>query len=119
MEERPKLGTCSWYILCLCNIVISSCLVKVPYVVSGTILQKINHFYGMLELCRKKAMAKHLAAMAMLQPQQYNFFPLTFTLPDDYAALLADAKSRGKKQIYIIKPDAGCQVNPHPYVYGA
>eukprot|EP00877_Chromochloris_zofingiensis_P014368 jgi/Chrzof1/9185/Cz03g39030.t1 len=71
--------------------------------------QKINHFYGMLELCRKKAMAKHLAAMAMLQPQQYNFFPLTFTLPDDYAALLADAKSRGKKQIYIIKPDAGCQ----------
>lgn len=30
-------------------------------------------------------------------------------LPSDLNELLADIKARGKKQIYILKPDAGCQ----------
>jgi tubulin polyglutamylase TTLL6/13 len=74
------------------------------------LLQRINHFYGMLELCRKKAMAVHVSAMAAVAPQHYNFAPLSFSLPAQLPDLLADAKARGKKQVYIIKPDAGCQV---------
>ena len=74
------------------------------------LLQRINHFYGMLELCRKKPMAANLSAMAAAAPQHYDFAPLSFNLPAQLPMLIADAKARGKKQVYIIKPDAGCQV---------
>ncbi len=63
------------------------------------------------ELCRKKPMARHLAAMSALAPQHYSFSPRTFVLPADLQQLLADARSsKRRKQTYILKPDAGCQV---------
>ncbi len=46
-------------------------------------LQKINHFSGMLEICRKRAMARNLMKMARVFPQHYDFFPKTFILPSD------------------------------------
>lgn len=46
-------------------------------------LQKINHFNGMLEICRKKSMARNLAKMAKLFPGHYDFVPKTFLLPND------------------------------------
>jgi len=63
----------------------------------------------MLELCRKRAMANHLVAMQRLAPAEYAFFPRTFSLPAEQAALTADAVLRGRRQTYIVKPDAGCQ----------
>ena len=64
----------------------------------------------MLQLCRKRPMALHLSAMARAEPAHYSFVPATFCVPGDEAALLEDAAARGRKQAYIIKPDAGCQV---------
>ncbi|KXZ41785.1 hypothetical protein GPECTOR_284g755 [Gonium pectorale] len=72
-------------------------------------LGKINHFSGMLEICRKRAMARNLMKMARMFPQHYEFFPKTFILPGDKEEFLADIRARGKKQVYILKPDAGCQ----------
>jgi tubulin polyglutamylase TTLL6/13 len=73
-------------------------------------LQRINHFHGMLALCRKAAMARLLTAMAAAAPPgAYAFAPPAWLLPAQLPALLADAKSRGRQQTYIIKPDAGCQ----------
>ena len=72
--------------------------------------QRLNHFHGMLEICRKRSMAAHLQRMAALAPQQYAFFPTTFVLPADLPALLVDAAAAGRRQAYILKPDAGCQV---------
>lgn len=46
-------------------------------------MQKINHFNGMLELCRKRPMAKNLMRMQKLYPTLYAFFPRTFNLPSD------------------------------------
>ncbi|KAF5836848.1 tubulin-tyrosine ligase family-domain-containing protein [Dunaliella salina] len=71
--------------------------------------QKINHFNGMLELCRKKNMARNLSKMCKLFPEHYDFMPRTFSLPIDMQELMSDVRARGKKQIYILKPDAGCQ----------
>lgn len=42
----------------------------------------------MLELCRKKSMARNLAKMAKLFPEQYDFAPRTFLLPTDANELL-------------------------------
>lgn len=64
----------------------------------------------MLDICRKGSMAAHLQRMAALEPLHYAFFPTTFVLPADLPALLADAQKLGRKQAYILKPDAGCQV---------
>jgi hypothetical protein len=72
--------------------------------------QAINHFFGMLQLCRKCAMAARLSAMRALAPEAYAFCPATFRVPGEEAALIADAAARGRRQAYIIKPDAGCQV---------
>lgn len=53
--------------------------------------QKVNHFYGMLELCRKKQLARNLAAMAAEAPHEYtDLAPRAFQLPEQRAALAAE-----------------------------
>ena len=76
--------------------------------------QRINHFHGMLALCRKASMARLLAAMAAASPPgAFEFVPRTWLLPAQLPALLDDARAAGQQQAYIIKPDAGCQVCEH------
>lgn len=43
--------------------------------------QKINHFPGMIELCRKDLLARNLNRMLRLFPKEYNIFPRTWCLP--------------------------------------
>ncbi|GLC65380.1 hypothetical protein PLESTF_000287300 [Pleodorina starrii] len=83
--------------------------VSIERIMKLTKVQKINHFSGMLEICRKRAMARNLMKMARQFPQHFDFFPRTFILPGDKDEFLADIRARGKKQVYILKPDAGCQ----------
>lgn len=44
-------------------------------------------------------------------PEQYDFFPLTWNLPTDFAALkdYHDNRKEGKAQTFIVKPEASCQ----------
>lgn len=72
--------------------------------------QKMNHFCGMLEICRKKKLANNFARMAKVAEIEYTFHPITYTLPDDLDDFLDVVKSK-KKKTYILKPDAGCQVS--------
>ncbi|KAF2981341.1 hypothetical protein EK904_003798, partial [Melospiza melodia maxima] len=62
--------------------------------------QKINHFPGMIELCRKDLLARNLNRMLRLFPKEYNIFPRTWCLP---------AESMRKARTYICKPDNSCQ----------
>ncbi len=87
---------------------------SLPLPLPLSIPQRLNHFHGMLDICRKRSMALHLQRMAALEPAHYGFFPTTFVLPGDMPALLADAAGAGRKQAYILKPDAGCQVGGRP-----
>lgn len=43
--------------------------------------QKINHFPGMTEICRKDLLARNLNRMQKLYPTEYSFFPRTWCLP--------------------------------------
>ena len=78
------------------------------------LLQKLNHFTGMLDLCRKRSLARSIAIMAQHMPQHYAFCPRTFVLPEQAGELGAELKAqRGHKRqrrTYIVKPDSGCQV---------
>ena len=90
-------------------------------------LQKINHFTGMLEICRKKALARNLRRVAAKLPASFDFAPQTFVLPEELEAFSDAVKGNrasvarkgadGKKKksaktratTFILKPDAGCQ----------
>ncbi|XP_026325966.1 tubulin polyglutamylase TTLL13-like isoform X2 [Hyposmocoma kahamanoa] len=70
--------------------------------------QRINHFPGMLEICRKDLLARNLNRMQKIYPKEYNFFPKTWCLPADFGEALNYAKSR-KNKTFIIKPECGSQ----------
>ncbi|XP_011053219.1 PREDICTED: tubulin polyglutamylase TTLL13-like [Acromyrmex echinatior] len=70
--------------------------------------QRVNHFPGMTEICRKDLLARNLNRMQKLFPKDYNFFPKTWCFPADYRDAKVYAKSRRLKT-FIVKPDAGCQ----------
>lgn len=44
-------------------------------------LQKINHFPGMSEICRKDLLARNMCRMSKLFPKDFHFFPRTWCLP--------------------------------------
>nr|XP_054605366.1 tubulin polyglutamylase ttll6 isoform X1 [Nothobranchius furzeri] len=70
--------------------------------------QKINHFPGMSEICRKDSLARNLNRMMKLFPKDYNIFPRTWCLPADFSDLQAYTRAR-KHKTYICKPETGCQ----------
>ncbi|XP_076676340.1 tubulin polyglutamylase TTLL13-like isoform X2 [Andrena cerasifolii] len=70
--------------------------------------QKVNHFPGMTEICRKDLLARNLNRMHKLFPKDYNFFPKTWCFPADHGDAMTYAKLRRSKT-FIIKPDTGCQ----------
>ncbi|XP_067286228.1 tubulin polyglutamylase ttll6 isoform X2 [Pseudorasbora parva] len=70
--------------------------------------QKINHFPGMNEICRKDLLARNMNRMLKLFPKEYNIFPRTWCLPADYNDFQAYTRAK-KHKTYICKPDSGCQ----------
>ncbi|XP_063368141.1 tubulin polyglutamylase ttll6-like [Cydia amplana] len=70
--------------------------------------QRINHFPGMLEICRKDLLARNLNRMQKIYPKEYNFFPKTWCLPADFGEALTYSKAR-KNKTFIIKPECGSQ----------
>lgn len=43
--------------------------------------QKINHFPGMSEICRKDLLARNMSRMLKMFPKDFHFFPRTWCLP--------------------------------------
>ncbi|XP_009873212.1 PREDICTED: tubulin polyglutamylase TTLL6, partial [Apaloderma vittatum] len=70
--------------------------------------QKINHFPGMIEICRKDLLAHNLNRMLKLFPKEYNIFPRTWCLPADYRDFQAYRCAR-KNRTFICKPENSCQ----------
>ena len=65
----------------------------------------------MAEISRKDFLAKNLTRMQKMFPEDYNFFPATFTMPGDANLLRDFVKSKkGKTKLtMIVKPSVGCQ----------
>ncbi|CAH1407877.1 unnamed protein product [Nezara viridula] len=70
--------------------------------------QKINHFPGMAEICRKDLLARNLNRMSKLFPKDYDFSPRTWLLPIDLGEVTEYSKKH-KTTTYILKPDIGCK----------
>jgi len=45
--------------------------------------QKVNHFPGMYLITRKNQLSLHLKKLARHLPEEYDFFPETWTLPTE------------------------------------
>lgn len=72
------------------------------------LLQRINHFPGMLELARKAGTARNLNRMLKRYPDEYNVFPATWLLPADLTDFKAQFTAKRNKT-FIVKPSHGCQ----------
>ncbi|XP_068131353.1 tubulin polyglutamylase TTLL13 isoform X3 [Hyperolius riggenbachi] len=86
----------------------TDCSVSLERVMEMKRFQKINHFPGMSEICRKDLLARNMNRLLKLFPKEYNIFPRTWCLPADYGDLQAYCRTK-KNKTYICKPDSGCQ----------
>jgi tubulin polyglutamylase TTLL6/13 len=68
--------------------------------------QKINHFPGMYEISKKNHLAKNLNQIREAFPEDYDFYPKTWILPQDLYQLKS---ALNDKNTLIIKPDASSQ----------
>ncbi|XP_053137914.1 tubulin polyglutamylase TTLL11 [Hemicordylus capensis] len=68
----------------------------------------------MTEMVRKITLSRAVRTMQELFPEEYNFYPRSWVLPDEFAIFLAEVhlmKERNPswKPTFIVKPDGGCQ----------
>jgi len=76
--------------------------------------QRINHFPGMGEICRKDSLARNLQKMRRMHKEEYHFAPYTWVLPGEYNALcchIRELKRRRRHRTFIIKPHNGAMGN--------
>jgi hypothetical protein len=61
----------------------------------------------MSEISRKDALARNISKLCRLMPNEYNFMPQTWILPNDYVYLCTyatDCKRAHQKKTFILKP---------------
>lgn len=72
--------------------------------------QRINHFPGMTNICRKVRLAQSLELMKKKFPREYSFFPTTYVLPLHLAAFRSLFQNgQSMSGTFIIKPDGSAQ----------
>ena len=72
--------------------------------------QRINHFPGMTNICRKVRLAQSLERMKKKFPREYSFFPCTYVLPLHLSAFRSLFPNNGQSSsTFIIKPDGSAQ----------
>lgn len=92
----------------LWNVFWTESIMSVGFCLTMHRFQKINHFPGMMEICRKDLLARNLNRMLKIFPDSYNFFPKTWSLPSNYADAL-NYSLKNKNKTYIVKPAAAAQ----------
>ena len=65
--------------------------------------QKINHFPSSFQLGNKSFLSRNITKMRKMFPQEYSFFPESWTLPEDIEAFKREAETR-KGATWILKP---------------
>ena len=64
--------------------------------------QRINHFPGIYAISRKDYLAKYLKAMEKTFSSEFNFYPNTWILPQEYNSLKTFLSSNN--EVLICKP---------------
>ncbi|XP_062411072.1 tubulin polyglutamylase TTLL11 [Sardina pilchardus] len=80
-------------------------------IVSG----QVNKFPGMVEMLRKINLSRAVRTMQELFPEEYNFYPRSWILPEEYQIfatqirLAKECDSSSPRPTFIVKPDSGSQ----------
>uniref|UniRef100_A0A1A7WBD4 Tubulin tyrosine ligase-like family, member 11 n=1 Tax=Iconisemion striatum TaxID=60296 RepID=A0A1A7WBD4_9TELE len=79
-------------------------------IVSG----QVNKFPGMVEMLRKINLSRAMRTMQELFPEEYNFYPRSWILPEEYQQFSAQIRLVKEKDTtvnttFIVKPDGGSQ----------
>ncbi|XP_060058228.1 tubulin polyglutamylase TTLL7 isoform X2 [Erinaceus europaeus] len=72
--------------------------------------QRINHFPGMGEICRKDFLARNMTKMIKSRPMDYTFIPRTWIFPAEYTQFqnyVKELKKKRKQKTFIVKPANG------------
>nr|XP_040040357.1 tubulin polyglutamylase TTLL7 isoform X2 [Gasterosteus aculeatus aculeatus] len=72
--------------------------------------QRINHFPGMGEICRKDCLARNMSKMIKCKPQEYSFIPKTWIFPAEYTQFqnyVMELRRKRKQKTFIVKPANG------------
>uniref|UniRef100_A0A250Y3F0 Tubulin polyglutamylase TTLL7 n=1 Tax=Castor canadensis TaxID=51338 RepID=A0A250Y3F0_CASCN len=72
--------------------------------------QRINHFPGMGEICRKDFLARNMTKMIRSRPLDYTFVPQTWIFPAEYTQFqnyVKELKKKRKQKTFIVKPANG------------
>ncbi|XP_071344047.1 tubulin polyglutamylase TTLL7 isoform X1 [Trachinotus anak] len=72
--------------------------------------QRINHFPGMGEICRKDCLARNMSKMIKCQPQEYSFIPKTWIFPAEYTQFqnyVKELRRKRRQKTFIVKPANG------------
>nr|XP_048288247.1 tubulin polyglutamylase TTLL11 [Myodes glareolus] len=75
---------------------------------------QVNKFPGMTEMVRKITLSRALRIMQNLFPEEYNFYPRSWILPDEFQLFVTQVRmvkdgDPSWKPTFIVKPDSGCQ----------
>ena len=68
--------------------------------------QRINHFPGMMDICRKAALSRNLKRIQTRSPVHYAFAPTTWDYPKELDAFRRYSRAN-PGAVYIVKPTAG------------
>uniref|UniRef100_A0A1A8D624 Tubulin tyrosine ligase-like family, member 11 n=2 Tax=Nothobranchius kadleci TaxID=1051664 RepID=A0A1A8D624_NOTKA len=74
----------------------------------------VNKFPGMVEMLRKINLSRAMRTMQELFPEEYNFYPRSWILPEEYRQFSAQIRLLKEKDTtmnttFIVKPDGGSQ----------
>uniref|UniRef100_A0A8C7E5T8 Tubulin tyrosine ligase like 11 n=1 Tax=Naja naja TaxID=35670 RepID=A0A8C7E5T8_NAJNA len=75
---------------------------------------QVNKFPGMTEMARKVNLSRAMRTMQELFPEEYNFYPRSWILPEEFTIFLTEVNLMKEnnprwKPTFIVKPDGGCQ----------
>ncbi len=109
-----------------CNLLWNDTLISMDIVSALKPYQKVNHFPTMSEISRKDLLAKNfdkyisfniicfslifiIYRLSRILPDEYNFTPRTWILPNEYNTWYSYASNKPKKDVYayILKPNNG------------
>ncbi|CAF1350883.1 unnamed protein product [Adineta ricciae] len=91
------------------NMIWNDTLISMEIVSALKPFQKINHFPSMSEISRKDLLARNFDKLSRVLPDEYNYTPRTWVLPNEYNAWYSYASSKPKSDsiAYILKPNNG------------
>nr|XP_027791635.1 tubulin polyglutamylase TTLL11 [Marmota flaviventris] len=75
---------------------------------------QVNKFPGMTEMLRKVTLSRAVRMMQNLFPEEYNFYPRSWILPEEFQLFVTQIQmvkddNPSWKPTFIVKPDGGCQ----------